>query len=231
MTTHGVFVTGTDTGVGKTVVSSLLVAALRPVGKVGYWKPIQTGIEQDNDTTEVCTLARCEEDEVVDKGIRLPLPLSPHLAARHAGRTIKLDALLRIRRELESDRFWIVEGAGGLLVPVNERETMADLIGACGFPALVVARTRLGTINHTLLTLEALRQRDLPVCGVVLAGHPNPEIREAIEVWGSTEVLAEAPRLEPLSPVALKALARQLAAGLQRIHPVFERAESPPPGV
>ena len=124
----GVFVTGTDTEVGKTVASSLLVATLRRYGPVGYWKPIQTGIEEDDDTAEVRRLAACSDDEILDRGVRLPRPLSPHLSARLAGTEIDVDSLARLGLALAKDRFWVVEGAGGLLVPLNGSELLADLI-------------------------------------------------------------------------------------------------------
>ena len=214
---HGVFVTGTDTGVGKTVVSSLLVASLRLATRTGYWKPVQTGIEDDDDTREVRRLARCTDTEILDAGIRLPRPLSPHLSARYAGRTIAMSELLRVGELLDSDRFWVVEGAGGLLVPLNDRETMADLIAALQAPVLIAARSSLGTINHTLLTLEGLRRRSLPVCGVVLVGDLNAENRKAIEVYGRAEVLAEVPILQPLDADSVASLALDLAPGLQRV--------------
>lgn len=214
---HGVFVTGTDTGVGKTVVSSLLVASLRSVADTGYWKPVQTGIEQDDDTREVRQLARCNDAEVIDAGIRLPRPLSPHLAARYAGRTIAMSELRRLGGLLAEDRFWVVEGAGGLLVPLNDRETMADLIEALQLPVLIAARSGLGTINHTLLTLEGLRRRSLPVCGVVLVGVPNQENRKAIEAYGRAKVLAEVPVLQPLDAESLASLALDLGPGLRRV--------------
>lgn len=224
---RGVFVTGTDTGVGKTVASSLLVAALRPTGGVGYWKPVQTGVERDDDTAEVRRLARCSPAEARDAGVRLRRPLSPHLAARLAGRTVTVASLLETAGALERDRFWIVEGAGGLLVPLNDRETLADLIAGLGLPAAVAARTGLGTINHTLLTLEALRRRSLRVAGVVLVGAPNRENRRAVERHGAVGVLAEVPPLDPLDPAAVAALARRLRPGLQ----AALRGDRPGPGV
>lgn len=223
---HGVFVTGTDTGIGKTVVSSLLVSALRPDGEIGYWKPVQTGIEQDDDTAEVRRLAQCSPAEMHDAGVRLRLPLSPHLSARLAGRTIAIARLLEIASTLDSDRFWIVEGAGGLLVPLNDQETLVDLIARLGLPTAVAARTGLGTINHTLLTLEALRRRSLRVAGVVLVGEPNRENRRAIEQYGAIEVLAEVPPLDPLDASAVAALARRLRPGLQ----AALRGNRPEPG-
>lgn len=213
----GTFVTGTDTGIGKTVVSSLLVASLRRFGATGYWKPIQTGIEQDDDTAEVRNLARCASDEIFDEGVRLPRPLSPHLSARLAGRSVAIGDLLAIASRLPSDRFWVVEGAGGLLVPLNATETMADLIADLGLPALVTARSGLGTINHTLLTLAELRRRSVAVAGVAMVGEPNEENRRAIEDYGRVQVLAEVPTMSPLGSEAVARLSDALAARLRRL--------------
>ena len=214
---HGAFVTGTDTSVGKTVVASVLVAALRQSGDVGYWKPVQTGIEEDDDTAEVRRLARCADEEVADLGIRLPRPLSPHLSARLAGTRICVGDALAIYRRLANDRFWVVEGAGGLLVPLNDSETMADLIAAVGLPAVIASRSGLGTINHTLLTVRELRARELPIAGVVMVGEPNPPNREAIERYGEVEVLGEVPVLRPLGPGPVEQLAGGLAHSLARL--------------
>lgn len=210
----GVFVTGTDTEVGKTVASSLLVATLRRFGRVGYWKPIQTGIEQDDDTAEVRRLAACTDDEIVDRGVRLPRPLSPHLSARLADQEIDVDSLLRLGHTLNKDRFWIVEGAGGLLVPLNDSEVLADLIAALELPAVIAARSGLGTINHTLLTLTELRRRSIPVAGVVMLGQPNSENRAAIESYGNTQVLAEIPVLRPLDADSIAEVAARSARRL-----------------
>src|SRR5262249_43022913 len=123
----GLFVTGTDTGVGKTVLSAALLLRYRGLAPLRYWKPIQTGIERDNDTAEVRRLAAAGDAEILDDGIRLQSPVPPHLAAKWAGATIELDALRRhVLRE--NDSAWIIEGAGGVLVPVNNTQTIADLI-------------------------------------------------------------------------------------------------------
>jgi dethiobiotin synthase len=194
---RGLFVTGTDTGVGKTVVSAALMHRYRSAVSLCYWKPIQTGIEQDDDTADVERLGRGAADEIKRTGIRLPCPVSPHLAARLNGTTIALAPLIESMGRRDPVR-WIVEGAGGLLVPVNETETMADFMSLLGLPVLVVARTALGTINHTLLTLEALRRRALQVTGVVMVGDRHAENRKAIERYGDAPVLGEMPRLSPL---------------------------------
>jgi dethiobiotin synthase len=199
----GLFVTGTDTGVGKTVAAAALMHRYRGSAPLCYWKPIQTGIEIDDDTTTVRRLGACADEEVFEQGVRLPKPVSPHLAARWAGRRIDLAELRRMLPH--GDTSWIVEGAGGVLAPVNETQTMADWMACLALPVLVVARSGLGTINHTLLTLEALRTRRLPVAGVVMIGEPNPENRAAIEQYGSVPVVGEMPVLMPLDPGLLGA--------------------------
>lgn len=210
---RGVFVTGTDTGVGKTVVAAGLVRALRPAG-VGYWKPVQTGIEQDDDTATVRYLGGCVEAEVWDRGVRLERPLSPHLSARLAGRQVTVPQVMA-DAPADGGRFWVVEGAGGVLVPLNDDELMVDLMAALRLPVVVAARSGLGTINHTLLTVDALRARALSVAGVVLVGEPNHENRSAIEARaGGVRVLAELPVLAPLDPGALDAWAVTNRAGL-----------------
>jgi dethiobiotin synthetase len=200
----GIFVTGTDTGVGKTVVAAALMHRFRGVGPLRYWKPIQTGIEIDDDTATVRRLGACSAEEIFGEGVRLPKPVSPHLAAQWAGQRIDL-AELRGLIGFDDDTTWIVEGAGGLLVPINESQTMADWIAYLALPVLVVARSGLGTINHTLLTLEALKGRSLRVAGVMMIGEPNADNRAAIEQYGRVPVVAEMPFLRPLDPGLLAA--------------------------
>ena len=190
----GFFVTGTDTGIGKTLASACLMAGLRTSDEVCYWKPVQTGIEEDDDTAMVLSLADCAEDEIFSEGIRLERPLSPHLSARLAGTRIDIGQIVDIASRAPRDRLMIVEGAGGVLVPLNEREMMIDLIRDLSLPAIVVARSGLGTINHTLLTIEALRLRGIGIAGVLMNGEANEENRLAIEGYGKTRVIAEIPR-------------------------------------
>jgi dethiobiotin synthase len=166
---------------------------------VRYWKPIQTGAVLDDDTAEVARLSGCEATAILARGVRLPRPVSPHLAARLAGVTIDLEPLLDTVQREPSDTRWIVEGAGGALVPLNDTHLMVDLMVRLGLPVLIVARTALGTINHTLLTLEALRSRRLDVAGVLMVGPASPANREAIELYGRVPVVGEMPPLEPLT--------------------------------
>jgi dethiobiotin synthase len=197
---RGLFVTGTDTGVGKTVLSAAL---LLRYPEACYWKPIQTGA--DDDTAEV---RRLSGGQVLDEGVRLRDPVSPHLAARRAGTVIDLDAVAA--RDFTTPV--IIEGAGGVLVPVNESQTMADFMVRLGLPVVVAARTTLGTINHTLLTLEALRARAIRIIGVVMIGEADADNRAAIERQGP--VIAEMPRFDPLTPEYLRKWAHTLPPDL-----------------
>jgi dethiobiotin synthase len=193
----GYFVTGTDTNVGKTVLSALLVTALNAV----YWKPLQTGTSEGSDRESVRRWSEAGDERLPEERFRFVPPVSPHLASREAGVQIKLSdfALPQAPQGLP----WIVEGAGGVLVPINEREVMRDLIGRIGFPAIVAARTSLGTINHTLLTLAALREANLPICGVALVGEEDRENRRAIEHYGHVRVVGRVPMLERINRAAL----------------------------
>lgn len=204
---RGVFVTGTGTGVGKTVACAALMAQLRRSRAVTYWKPVQTGIESDDDTAEVVRIASCSEEEVLRDGIRLPRPVSPHLAARLAGTRIDVAQAMAPVARIDADRFVIAEGAGGVLVPLNESETMTDLMTALDMPVVVVSQATLGTINHTLLTLEALRSRGIEVAGVIFNG-VDAENRAAIEHFGRVRVLAELPRFDPVNPTTVGEWAR-----------------------
>jgi dethiobiotin synthetase len=184
-------------------VSAALVHRVAAVTPVRYWKPIQTGIEHDDDTAEVARLSGVPAAEPPPGSVRLERPVSPHLAARLAGRRLAVADIARGARAQDEPARWIVEGAGGVLVPINETESMLDLMAALGLSVLIVARTALGTINHTRLTLEALRTRRLTVAGVVLVGQPNADNRDAIAQYGEVPILGELPILEPLSSATL----------------------------
>jgi dethiobiotin synthase len=188
--------------VGKTVVSAAIMRRLRDHAPK-YWKPIQTGCEVDDDTRDVVRLSGCGAEGVLDDGVRLPRPLSPHAAARLEGRVITLEPLLELWTARAGTGIWVVEGAGGVLVPINVKQLMIDLMVELGLPVVVVARAGLGTINHTLLTLDALRRRSLRIAGVVMVGEPNAGNRVAIEEYGGVAVLGELPTLTPLTPDAL----------------------------
>jgi 8-amino-7-oxononanoate synthase len=173
------FVTGTDTGVGKTLVTAAIAANLKAAGKrVAIFKPIQTGtIDGADDAGYAGRLADCS----AETGIALADPLAPSVAARFDDTEIDVDAITRTYAGLRSEHdVVVVEGAGGLLVPISEGFCMADLAGELDVPLVVVARPALGTLNHTALTVEAARGRGLEVAGVVISGYPSsPNSAEA----------------------------------------------------
>jgi dethiobiotin synthase len=184
---RGLFVTGTDTGIGKTVVSAALMAGAGP--GVCYFKPVQTG---DDDDTH--TVPRLSQAPVTEPAYRLERPASPHHAAEEAGVSIRIDAILETMRP--HDHRWVVEGAGGLLVPLSRQQLMPELIRALNLPVLVVSSTRLGTINHTLLTLHQLDALGLPILGTVLIGDDDPSANSGIGSHHPAPILARLPYLE-----------------------------------
>ncbi len=199
------FVTGTDTGVGKTVVAALLVRAALRRGPVRYWKPVQTGAESD--TAEVLRLAELEESRALRPAFEFPLPASPHEAARDAGREIPDGALTTslagLRRTL-ADEHLVVELAGGLCVPLREDgTTQLDWLAREAAPLLLVARSGLGTLNHTLLSLEALRARHLEPRALFLVGPPHASNRATLEAHGHVVRILEVPTFDTLDPAAL----------------------------
>jgi dethiobiotin synthetase len=193
---RGVFVTGTDTDVGKTLVSAWLAQNWA----ADYWKPVQSGSTEGTDFDSVARLAPAAR--IRESAVILAAPLSPHEAARREKIRIDLSALVPPL----TSRPLVVEGAGGVMVPLNEAALMIDLMERLGLPAIVVARSGLGTINHTLMTLEMLRRRHIPVLGVVMNGQKNPANRQAIEHFGGVTVLAEIQPLPAITAASIAAL-------------------------
>ena len=189
------FVTGTDTGVGKTLLSALLVSALNRK----YWKPIQTGSIEGSDRETVLKWVEGSAQETFPERYIFAPPVSPHLAAAQAGVTIEL---AQIQRPF-TKALLIIEGAGGVFVPLNDDVFMLDLIRHLGAPVVVAARSTLGTINHTLLTVTALRSARLDVRGVVMIGHENPDNRQAIERYGNVPVIGSIPWLDCIDRTTL----------------------------
>jgi dethiobiotin synthetase len=169
----GCFVTGTDTGVGKTVVACAIVRELRAAGRdVGVMKPAETGVGPDGPLDALALRAAAGVKDPLDDVCpqRFALPAAPCVAAANEGTKVDLVRIRAAFRRLSARHdFLIVEGAGGLLVPLRDDATMADLALDLGLPLVIAARAALGTINHTLLTLEAAVARGLDVCGVVIS--------------------------------------------------------------
>lgn len=192
-----IFVTGTDTGVGKTLVAAALAVGLG----AAYWKPVQSGLEDGGDRDWVRRHAGLALDRLPAEAYRLQRPLSPHLAAAHEGVGIELE---RLDPPPGLEDGLVVEGAGGVMVPLNGEYTMLDLMRRLAYPVLVVGRNALGTINHTLLTVEQLRRHGVDVLGVVLNGGRNADHRKAVERYGQVEVIGEVERFLQVGPAEVR---------------------------
>ena len=191
------FITGTDTNVGKTVVCAMLCAALDAI----YWKPIQTGTREGTDRASVIRLAQLPKNRALPEAYRFVPPVSPHLAARLAG--VRIDLRKIKLPQIATSENLIVEGAGGALVPINSSQLMTDVMTHLAFPVLLVARTSLGTINHTLLSIAALRAARLDLHGVIMVGKANRKNRDAVEHYGEIEVVGTVPMLAMINRAAL----------------------------
>ena len=185
-----IIVTGTDTGIGKTVFSAALAGALDGF----YWKPIQAGLDDETDSQTVLRLSGLAAERVLPEAYRLRTPASPHLAAERDGVTIDHEALL----VPETERPLVVEGAGGLLVPLTRNVTYLDLMARWRVPVVLCARTALGTINHSLLSIEALRARGVAMLGIAFIGEENVESERIIVEMGKVRRLGRLPHVAPL---------------------------------
>jgi len=187
-----IVVTGTDTGIGKTVFSAGLTAALR----ANYWKPVQSGLEEETDSQVV---ARLSGRPVLPEGYLLQLPASPHLSAEAEGVEIDPDTL-----DLPKvDGVLVAEGAGGVMVPLNREVLYLDLFARWRAPVILCARTQLGTINHTLLSLQALRGAGCDVIGVVFIGEAEAQVEETICQFGKITHLGRLPMIKGLNNAML----------------------------
>ncbi|WP_203308584.1 dethiobiotin synthase [Sphingomonas beigongshangi] len=190
-----IVVTGTDTDVGKTVFAAALAAAIG----ARYWKPVQAGDDDGTDRERVRRLARLPEGAILPEAYRLRTPCSPHRAAAIDGVTI--DAARLVLPALDGSL--VVEGAGGVLVPVTDGLLFADLFARWQAPVVLVARTSLGTINHSLLSIEALRSRGVPILGIAFVGDAVEDSEATIARIGGVRRLGRLPLLDPLTPEAL----------------------------
>ncbi len=169
---RGYFVTGIGTGIGKTIVSTILTEAL----EADYWKPIQAGNLDDTDTDFVLNNLSNDNSKVHPEQYRLTTPASPHSAAEIDGVRLALEDFSLPK----TDRILIVEGAGGLMVPINEKDLILDLILHLELPVILVSGIYLGSINHTLLSYDVLRNRNVYIAGIVFNGPPNPSTESII---------------------------------------------------
>jgi dethiobiotin synthetase len=192
--TRGFIVSGTDTGIGKTVFSAMLVRALGAM----YWKPVQSGTDGGTDAQGVREMAGIPNDRILPEAYVLSASLSPHRAAEIDG--VILDPAA-IRPPLA--RPLVIEGAGGLMVPLTRGVLQIDMFRRWNLPVILCARTALGTINHTLLSVEALRRREAPIHGIAFIGDDNPDNIRTIGDFSGVKVLGRMPRLDHIDGPAL----------------------------
>jgi len=190
-----IIICGTDTDVGKTIVSSFFVQGLKGI----YWKPIQSGIEDDTDTKTVCKLLNLKPNRHLSERYKFKAPVSPHWAAEQESRFIEPSNL----HLPDLDKLIIIETAGGLMVPLNRNWLQIDQLKVWRAPIILVARTGLGTLNHTLLSLEALKHRNLDVLGIVLNGPPHKDNPKTLEQFGDTKILASLPIFDEVNATVL----------------------------
>jgi dethiobiotin synthetase len=191
-----IIVTGTDTGIGKTVFSAGLTRLLDGF----YWKPVQAGLERESDSAVVRRLSGLSADRVLQEAWALTTPASPHLAAERDA--VEIDPWALSPPDVAGPL--VIEGAGGLMVPLTRKVLFIDVFAAWGLPVVLCARTGLGTLNHTLLSLEALRRRDIRVMGVALIGDPHIDNERTLAEMGEVSILGRLPRLNRLTSGTLE---------------------------
>lgn len=192
-----VVVAGTDTDIGKTVFAAALVRALDGF----YWKPVQAGLAGETDAQTILRLSQLPADRILPEAYRLTVPASPHFAAERDA--VEIDAERLQPSDLSAPL--VVELAGGLAVPLTRRLLQVDLVARWKLPVVLVAATRLGTINHTLLSIEALKRRAIPVLGVAFVGDANADTERTISEMGGVKRLGRLPMLNPVDAESLRA--------------------------
>ena len=192
-----IVVTGTDTEIGKTVFA----AGLADLLGASYWKPIQSGLEGETDSQIVARLGGLSSDRILPERYRLTTPVSPHQSAAIDGISIDMAAL---DVPDTGGRSLVIEGAGGLMVPLDRSTFYIDMFARWRLPVVLCARTALGTINHSLLSVEALRHRGIELRGIAFIGESNPESERAICEIGRVKRLGRLPRLARLTRGTLR---------------------------
>jgi dethiobiotin synthetase len=198
-----VFITGIGTDVGKTVISAILTEHLQ----ADYWKPIQSGDLHNSDSMKVKALISNSKSVFHLERYRLNNPLSPHASAEIDGIRISLDDFELPR----TDNNLIVEGAGGLFVPINEKDTVIDLIERLNIPVVLVSRNYLGSINHTMLSIEALKARNIKIEGIIFNGVSTPATERFIEENTNIPVLFRVEDLSEITPKIIQEKARNIS--------------------
>jgi len=188
-------ITGTDTGIGKTICAAMLTKALNAT----YWKPIQAGVEDGIDTRTVQDLSGLPDEHFLPESYMLSEPLSPHRAAELDNVTIDPESL----NVPDTDGYLIIEGAGGLMVPLTRENLLINLFKRWNLPVILCARTGLGTLNHTLLSLEALWNRSIPIHGIIFIGEDNADNIKTIADFSGEKILGHIPHLDEITEDSL----------------------------
>lgn len=196
-----IIVAGTDTGIGKTVLSALLLLALDGC----YWKPVQSGLEDETDSDAVQRMTGLPSERIFPEAYRLTQPLSPDQSAAIDGIVIDRGSLA----PPASERPLVIEGAGGLMVPYSNDLLQIDFFASLDAPVVLAARSGLGTLNHTLLSLEALRARGIECVGIVMIGEEHKRNRASLERWADAPVIGMIPMLERIDRDTLSAVYRE----------------------
>ncbi|GAA4299965.1 dethiobiotin synthase [Nibribacter koreensis] len=194
------FVTGIGTDVGKTIVSAILTQALQ----ADYWKPVQAGSLEATDTMRVQSLVSNPTSVFHPEAYRLQLPASPHLAAAQEGLEISMESI----QLPQTQNHLIVEGAGGVMVPLNNNELVLDLIVKLNLEVILVSRNYLGSINHTLTSVEVLKSKNIPIAGIIFNGTPNPGTQEFIKGYTQLKMLPAVLEEEEFTPEVVEKYAQ-----------------------
>lgn len=203
-----IFITGIGTDVGKTIASAIVVEAL----EADYWKPIQAGELEFSDSDRIKDLISNDRSKIFDNSYALKTPMSPHAAADIDGITIELDKILIPK----TSNSIIIEGAGGLLVPINDKETILDIIEN-DYKIIVVSRHYLGSINHTLLTIEMLRSRGFEISGIIFSGGENETTEKIIKKLSSVQILGRIDEEEVFNKAVVKRYASSFKQVLENL--------------
>lgn len=204
-----IFITGTGTGVGKTLAAAIITEALN----ADYWKPIQAGYEDGTDSITVQQLLSNKESVIHPELYRLALPASPHISADLEGKEIKIKTIIKYLPATKNQL--IIEGVGGLMVPLNETQFVCDLINEMKATVIIVSKNELGSINHSLLTAAVLKQQKIKVAGWIF-NEQFMDYEAQIAAWSGYPVIASIPHQENITKETVKALADEMLPALQK---------------
>ncbi len=207
-----IFITGTGTGIGKTVAAAIVTEALQ----ADYWKPVQAGYSEGTDSEWVGSMISSGYSRIHPETYRLAMPASPHIAAREEGRTINMEKIKADFENMPSGRQMVIEGAGGLMVPLNDRDMVIDLIKTLHAKVILVSRHYLGSINHSLLTAQVCRQNNIPVCGWIFNDH-YLDYADEIARWSGYPVIGSIPFSSAVDIAFIRDQAAAMSSSLKEL--------------